>query len=142
MTFISRILDILSAFADLAPYHLLSYGTLLGTSLYQTFVMTKVCYHALPMSAFTTLQKRVFPVYFQAQSLLLLFTALTLPPFGPVSLVQKKGDWIPLVFASGMAGLNLIVYGPRTQKAMIDRIHQGMYHFTSLFFPALVRRRD
>ena len=87
--------------------------------------MTKVCYNALPMSAFTTLQKRVFPVYFRLQSLLLLLTAVTHPPYGPVSLVTSLGDLLPMVVAGGMAVLNLGVYGPRTQRAMMDRIHQG-----------------
>ncbi|KAH9877666.1 hypothetical protein J1614_002883 [Plenodomus biglobosus] len=124
MAVMTTILDGLSSLANLTPYHVISYGTLLGTSLYQTFVMTKVCYRALPMSAFTTLQKRVFPVYFRSQTALLILTAMTLPPYGPVSLFSKKKDWIPLGFASGLALLNLFVYGPRTQTTMIERIHQ------------------
>jgi hypothetical protein len=87
--------------------------------------MTKVCFQALPRSAFTTLQKRVFPIYFQAQSLLLLLTAITFPAHSLVSLVQWKGNWIPFAIAGVTAALNLVVYGPRTQKAMIDRTHQG-----------------
>ncbi|KAL8978334.1 MAG: hypothetical protein Q9177_006428, partial [Variospora cf. flavescens] len=89
-----------------------------------TFVMTKVCYHALPMSAFTTLQKRVFPLYFRLQSLLLLLTAVTHPPHGPLSLATSFGDLAPMVLGGAMAGLNLLVWGPRTQDAMIERIHQ------------------
>lgn len=87
--------------------------------------MTKLCYKALPMSAFTTLQKRVFPVYFRIQSLLVVLTAVTLPPYGPYSLFARPGDMITLGFAGAMAALNLAVYGQRTQAAMIDRIHQG-----------------
>lgn len=88
--------------------------------------MTKICYQVLPMSAFTTLQKRVFPAYFRIQNLLLLLTALTYPPYGPYSLVKNStGDTVTLVFAGAMALLNLTVYGPRTQDAMIARIHQG-----------------
>ncbi|KAF2848074.1 hypothetical protein T440DRAFT_470426 [Plenodomus tracheiphilus IPT5] len=124
MTFITTVLDGLSTLANLAPYHVISYGTLLGTTLYQTFVMTKVCYQALPMSAFTTLQKRIFPIYFRMQTALLVLTAVTLPPYGPLSFFEKKKDWIPLGFASGLAVLNLFVYGPRTQTTMIERIHQ------------------
>ncbi|KAL9600097.1 MAG: hypothetical protein Q9179_003327 [Wetmoreana sp. 5 TL-2023] len=111
--------------AELAPYHLMLYGTLLGTELYQSFVMTKICYNALPMSAFTTLQKRVFPAYFRLQSILLLLTAATHPPFGPLSLVSLPGDLIPLAFGGALAALNLIIYGPRTQEMMVERIHQG-----------------
>lgn len=125
MSPVDTISSSLSIFLNLGPYHLLSYGTLLGMTLYQTFVVTKVCYYVLPMSAFTTLQKKLFPVYFQSQTILLLLTATTIPPFGPMSLFEDKRDWIPLAFASTMTGLNLFVYGPRTQQTMIDRIHQG-----------------
>lgn len=87
--------------------------------------MTKVSYNALPMSAFTTLQKRVFPLYFRIQSILIFLTAATHPPYGPFSLVTMTGDMITITFAGAMALLNLTTYGPRTQQAMIERIHQG-----------------
>ncbi|OAL51775.1 hypothetical protein IQ07DRAFT_586126 [Pyrenochaeta sp. DS3sAY3a] len=111
--------------AVLPPVHLLAYSTLLGTELYQSFVMTKVAFVALPRLAFTTLQKSVFPVYFQSQSLLILLVAATVPPFGPASMVKEKNDWISLAVMSVTAGLNLLVYGPRTKDVMIERIHQA-----------------
>jgi hypothetical protein len=110
----------------LAPVHLLAYSALLGTELYQSFIMTKVSYQALPRSAFTTLQKRVFPAYFQTQSLGLLLVALTAPPYGPVSLLQAKTEWMSFVVAGLTAGLNLLVYGPRTKDLMVERVHQSM----------------
>ncbi|KAF9873230.1 hypothetical protein CkaCkLH20_09393 [Colletotrichum karsti] len=110
--------------ALLAPCHIISYATLLGTSLFQTFVNTKICYMELPRSAFTTLQKRLFPIYFRSQSLLLILTALTFPPGGPASLLRDKRDWVPFAVAGVTAVLNLLLYGPRTKQAMIDRIHQ------------------
>jgi hypothetical protein len=113
-----------SLLSVLAPAHLLLYSALLGTELYQTFVMTKVSYQALPRSAFTTLQKRVFPIYFQSQSLLLLLVVATAPPYGPVSLFQSKWECISLLHAGATAGLNLMVYGPRTKELMIARVHQ------------------
>ena len=124
MTFFDTIIG---AVSNIAPYHLWIYSTLLGTELYQTFVMTKVSYQALPRSAFTTLQKRVFPLYFQGQTLLLALTAMTIPPYGPVSLVHHKMDWIPFTVAGVTAILNLVIYEPLTRKAMIDRIHQGVF---------------
>jgi hypothetical protein len=127
MAFIDSVLEGLSTLDNLAPYHMISYSTLLGTTLYQTFVVTKVGYQALPISAFTTLQKRLFPIYFRSQSLLLLCTALT---------IQKKADWIPLAFASAMAGLNLIV---RVERAMIERIHQCMYPY---LLASMLHERD
>ncbi|KAK3307676.1 uncharacterized protein B0T15DRAFT_185544 [Chaetomium strumarium] len=125
MTFTNTVTSLVTyVFANLTPYHLLFYSTLLGTELYQTFVNTKICYIALPRSAFTTLQKRLFPIYFRGQTILLLLTAVTLPPHGLFSLVEHKADWIPFTLAGVTAVLNLVVYGPRTQKAMVDCIHQ------------------
>lgn len=111
--------------AILAPTHLLTYSTLVGTQLYQSFVMTKVSYEALPRSAFTTLQKRVFPIYFQSQSLLLLFVAATAPPRGPTSLLEARTSWISFLVAGATAALNLLIYGPRTKDLMVERIQQG-----------------
>ncbi|KAK3380897.1 hypothetical protein B0H63DRAFT_434262 [Podospora didyma] len=115
---------IISAVSNIAPYHLWIYSTLLGTELYQTFVMTKVSYQALPRSAFTTLQKRVFPLYFQGQTFLLGLAAITVPPYGLASLVHHKVDWVPFTVAGVTAILNLVIYEPQTRKAMVDRIHQ------------------
>jgi hypothetical protein len=111
----------------LPPIHLLAYSTLLGTELYQTFVMTKISFQALPRSAFTTLQKRVFPIYFQSQSLFLLIVAVTLPPSGLMVISKERGSWISLVIAGVTAGLNLVVYGARTKELMVKRVHQGQY---------------
>jgi Domain of unknown function (DUF4149) len=87
--------------------------------------MTKVCYNTLPTSAFTSLQKRVFPIYFRLQSLLVLLTAITYPPSSLSSLASSTGDLLPLAFAGVTAVLNLMMYGPRTSRAMVERIHQG-----------------
>lgn len=108
----------------LAPLHVLSFSTLLGTQLYQSFVMTKVCHQALPRTAFTTLQKRIFPIYFRGQTLLLFITAATIPPYGPWTLKASKSNWVPFVVAGVTALLNLVVYGPRTRQIMVDRIYQ------------------
>lgn len=58
------------------PHHLL-----------QTFILTSLSHRALPSSAFTTLQKHVFPTYFRLQTTLLLLTAATQPPHRAISLV-------------------------------------------------------
>lgn len=123
LNFLDPITSIMSNL--IAPIHLLSFSALLGTELYQTFIITKVAYIALPRTAFTTLQKKLFPIYFQGQSLLLFLTAITFPPSGPLSLVQHKGDWITFAVAGVTTVLNLVLYGPRTRQVMIDRIHQG-----------------
>ncbi|KPM44458.1 hypothetical protein AK830_g2131 [Neonectria ditissima] len=109
----------------LPPLHLLSFSALLGSQLYQSFVITKIAFSTLPRAAYTNFQKRIFPVYFRGQALLLLLTAATVPPQGPLSLLQHRGDWIPFAVAGVAAGLNFFVYGPRTRGLMLERVHQG-----------------
>ena len=115
----------LSTLINLAPYHLLGFSALLGTEIYQTFFMTKVCYQALPISAFTTLQKKVFPLYFSLQGFLVAFTIATYPPYGIASLSNSLVDLSLLSFTGVMSLLNIFLYGPRTTSAMVERIHQG-----------------
>jgi hypothetical protein len=109
-----------------APVHLLCFSTLLGTELYQSFVVTKVCFTALARAPFVRLQKQLFPVYFRIQTLLLALTALSFPPLGPVSLAHHRGDCLPLLVGGFAALLNLVLFGPRTRQAMLDRHEQGV----------------
>ncbi|KAL5453218.1 hypothetical protein PMIN07_008082 [Paraphaeosphaeria minitans] len=106
--------------AILAPAHFFAYATLLGAQLYQSFVVVKIAYEALPAQAFTSLQKRVFPIYFRRQTALLILTAITFP-HGPLALIKRKGDWVPFFVAGATALLNLAVYGPRTSRLMMRR---------------------
>lgn len=96
--------------------------------------MTGISFQALPMAQFTTLQKKVFPAYFRLQVGLVVLTALTHPPRSLVSLRGSWGDYIPIAIALGTSALNLLVYGPRTQDVMVERIHQG--EWASLSTPA------
>ncbi|KAF5984787.1 hypothetical protein FBULB1_3236 [Fusarium bulbicola] len=111
--------------ALLAPVHLLSFSTLLGSQLYQTFIITKVTFKHLPRTPYINLQKTLFPIFFQGQALLLFLTAITLPPYGALSLIENKSDWIPFAISGFVSGLNLMVFGPRTRQLMLDRVEQG-----------------
>lgn len=122
---VQSIPSIMNLHSILAPLHLLSFSGLLGTQLYQTFVVTKICFTSLPRSAFTTLQKKLFPIYFRSQSLLLLLTVVTIPSRGPLTLLASKAAWIPFTIAGVTATLNWLIYGPRTRQLMIERTHQG-----------------
>lgn len=95
------------------------------TPCLQSFAMTKICFQSLPMPQFTTLQKRVFPLYFKLQTGLLAVVVVTHPPMSLVSLINCWWDYVPLGIALGVSALNLVIYGPRTQEVMIERIHQG-----------------
>lgn len=111
----------------LGSCHLICYSTLLGSQLYQTFIVTKIGFIALPRPAFVRLQKQLFPVYFRSQSLLLLATAITFPT-GPLGLVSQPWFVVPLAVAGGTALLNLLKYGPKTRQIMLDRSeHSEIY---------------
>ncbi len=78
------------------------------------------------MAQFTTLQKRIFPVYFRIQAVLGLAVAMTYPPQSIKSLAQHWKEAIPIAITVTTSLLNVFMFGPKTQKAMIDRIHQGI----------------
>ncbi len=101
--------------------HLFAYSTLLGTELFQSFVMTKLAYESLPRSAFTSLQKRIFPIYFRGQTLLLGLVVVTLP-----TCAFDRTTAFTFAVAGGTAILSLFIYGPSTQKLMVERIHQSI----------------
>ncbi|KAF7719052.1 Uncharacterized protein PECH_000234 [Penicillium ucsense] len=103
------------------PYHILSYGTLLGTELYQSFVNTKVCFQELPMREFLILQRRVFPVYFKLQVGLAMLTAATHPSRSILSLAPDPWGAVPLAVVIGMGTLNWLIYGPRTTQCAFVR---------------------
>lgn len=139
----------LDVVGSLLPYHLLSYGALLGTELYQvrllsleqasdlvtnqmqSFVNTKICYQALPMKEFIILQKRLFPIYFGTQVGLTALTAATHPPYSIFSLAQDPWSVAPLAIAGLTGCLNWFIYGPRTTTAtLVRRALQGGFSFT------------
>ncbi|EFX02826.1 hypothetical protein CMQ_2755 [Grosmannia clavigera kw1407] len=120
--------SILCTLSGLGSYHLLSWGTLIGTQLYQTFVMTKLAYVYLPRPQFMSLQKKAFPVPFGVALALSLTTALTYPAGSVVGLMAtgspNRRDLFFLSVSLGMSLLNLLVFGPRTISALVQRNHQ------------------
>ncbi|KAJ5803821.1 uncharacterized protein N7518_000124 [Penicillium psychrosexuale] len=111
----------LKTVGSLLPYHLLSYGALLGTELYQSFINTKICYQVLPMKEFIILQKRLFPIYFGTQVGLTALTAATYPPYSILSLVKDPWGVASLCLIALTGCLNWFVYGPRTTTAILVR---------------------
>ncbi|KAJ6141314.1 hypothetical protein N7470_010210 [Penicillium chermesinum] len=63
--------------SDPRPYHIISYGTLLGTQFFQSFVGGVIAFRALPRPQFASLQTAIFPVYFPLQTALPVVVALT-----------------------------------------------------------------
>ncbi|PGH15088.1 hypothetical protein AJ79_02614 [Helicocarpus griseus UAMH5409] len=132
----------------LAPFHILSYGTLLGTQVYQSFVGGIIAFRALPRPMFSTLQASIFPVYFSLQTALPLAVALTYPGAktfmgrGPSSLSgvfaegQRTSTLLPIftMFVTGLA--NMLVVGPMTTRIMRERKHQETIDGKKSYDPA------
>ncbi|EEA21567.1 hypothetical protein TMatcc_009012 [Talaromyces marneffei ATCC 18224] len=112
----------LSTLLNPLPYHILAYGTFLGSQLYQSFVNTKICYRSLSPQSFNNLNKRLFPVYFRCQLGLAILTFVTRPSKAWLQLpaANDVGNLL-LALATIMAGLNWYVYGPRTSEAMVEK---------------------
>lgn len=62
-----------------APYHVLSYGTLLGTTFFHSFINGIVMYKTVPRAQFSALQTNIFPIYFALQTATPVILALTYP---------------------------------------------------------------
>ncbi|KAJ5492598.1 hypothetical protein N7539_001344 [Penicillium diatomitis] len=120
---------------DPRPYHVLSYGTLLGTQVFQTsqsFVGGIVAFRALPRPQFATLQTAIFPVYFSMQTALPIVVALTasrqgqalgLP--GLLAPENRMNTLLPMATVAITGLINMFVLRPLTVKTMRERKHQG-----------------
>ena len=112
---------------------LCSYGTLLGSSIFQSFVNGIVSYRSLTRPQFSTLQQAIFPIYFSIQSALPVVMAITYPglqtPSGLAGLLARENRFsalVPIVTMFALNITNLLVVGPATTKVMRERKHQGM----------------
>lgn len=132
-------------FADITnpkAYHIVSYGLLLGSTFFQSFIAGPVAFKAIPRSAFAQLQTHVTPVFFALQSALPVLMAMTFPgeriasagatairqDSGLFGLLQPKHLWsaaVPIAIMLGTALINLAALGPLTTKTMRERKHQG-----------------
>jgi hypothetical protein len=113
-----------------------SYGTLLGSSLFQSFIGGVIAFRALPRPQFATLQQATFPVFFGMQSVLPILLALTLPtertaistiPSSISGVLDPINRWTvlaPLATNWVVAVVNLLYLGPATTKVMRERKHQ------------------
>ncbi|KAI6710977.1 hypothetical protein PZA11_002281 [Diplocarpon coronariae] len=136
-----------SIFNTAAPYHIISYGTLLGTEFFQTFVGGIVSYKALARPQFSQLQQKLFPVYFGIQTTLPVVVALTYPAsklglgtasglHGVLADVNRWSVLVPLatIFATSLA--NMVFIGPATTKVMRERKHQETRDGKKYYDPA------
>lgn len=132
-----------SSLTDPRAYHILAYGTLLGTTFFQSFIAGPVAFKAIPRSAFAQLQTNLTPVFFAIQSVLPVIIAFTWPGnklasagstdlrhgAGISGLLQNENlveGAIPIAIMLGTAVVNLVYFGPATTRTMKERKHQGM----------------
>lgn len=132
----------LHSISDYKAYHILSYGSLLGSTLFQSFIGGVVAYKALPRPQFSTLQQKTFPIFFAMQSVLPLILVATYPGekllgiggeyirenVGLSGVMAEANRWTvlgPLATMFATAVLNLVLVGPATTKTMKARHHQG-----------------
>ncbi|KAL8844005.1 MAG: hypothetical protein Q9176_001700 [Flavoplaca citrina] len=131
----------LSILGSLAPYHIITYGTLLGSSIFQSFIGGVVAFKCLPRAQFATLQTAIFPIYFSLQSACPIILALTYPgsstgnsllgrsslPSGYKGFLAQENRWSVAAPISAMLAANLINLfwaGPKTNEIMRLRKHQ------------------
>lgn len=131
-----------ASFNDPKAYHILTYGTLLGSNLFQTFLAGPLAFKALPRPQFSSLQQAIFPPYFTFQTALPVLLALTWPgkrvaAVGGSEVTQNAGFWgifsenslltagVPVAIMFATSAANLLVFGPATTKVMKERKHQG-----------------
>ncbi|KAJ4374559.1 hypothetical protein N0V86_007428 [Didymella sp. IMI 355093] len=123
------------SFKNPATYHLLSYGTLLGSTLFQSFIAGVVAFKVLPRPQFSTLQKHTFPVYFTLQTVTPLAMLLTypsgasrlIPYLSSTPVLQSPTDRLTVWLIGTMlvtAVANLVYVGPKTTEIMKIRKHQ------------------
>ncbi|OQE28675.1 hypothetical protein PENSTE_c003G01505 [Penicillium steckii] len=116
---------------DPRPYHILSYGTLLGTQFFQSFVGGIVAFRALPRPQFASLQTAIFPVYFSMQTALPVVVALTasrggqaLGLSGLVAPENRLNTFLPMATVAITGLINMFVLRPLTVNIMRERKHQ------------------
>ncbi|KAI1384576.1 uncharacterized protein F4822DRAFT_415613 [Hypoxylon trugodes] len=123
---------------SLAPYHVLSYGTLLGTQVFHTFINSIASFKVLERPQFAILQRAVFPAYFGIQAAVPAVLALTYPgskssihglgvPSSFAGVLHESNRWgvlLPLgtAFAAGL--FNLVYLLPETNKITALRRQQ------------------
>ncbi|RAH64098.1 DUF4149 domain-containing protein [Aspergillus aculeatinus CBS 121060] len=115
---------------DPRPYHVLSYGTLLGVQIYQSFVSGVIAFKALPRPQFAQLQTATFPIYFSLQSALPVVVALTASRAGQLHGVsgllepENRGTLLSMATVAIASFVNLTVLRPMTVNVMRERKHQ------------------
>ncbi|KAI5853495.1 hypothetical protein BZA05DRAFT_31050 [Tricharina praecox] len=113
-------MPLLASLTSAAAWHVLSYGTLLGSQFYQSFIGGVVAFRALPRPMFGLLQQRIFPVYFSMQIALPLAVLLSHPTASYDKLMATEAA-LPMLITFATSAVNLVAVGPATTAIMRER---------------------
>ena len=110
-------------FSSPAPYHLLSYASVTGITLWHSFIGSPIAFKVLPRQQFGLLQSKLFPIYFSLQSAL-----------NGVCLLTTSNRNARIIFLIGLVSgvINLTVVGPWTTK--YDPITDAVFVIYSFLF--------
>lgn len=101
-----------------ATVHLLSFATWFGTVVYTTFIAGITMFKNLPRRTFGKIQSKLFPLYFQLNSLMVGVQILTLTAMPDV---LSKTSEVSLAVAFVATLLNLLYLEPKSTRVMFDR---------------------
>lgn len=110
--------SLLATLKTAAPYHLLLYSLLFGTTTYQSFFSGIVAYRVLPVKEFSNLQSHVFPTYFRFQTIGSAIL-LALPPVAPTPAFYTA---LGISFVTGF--INAVFLGPLSNRIKAKRDEQ------------------
>lgn len=112
------------------PFHILSYASLTGMTLWHSYIVGPIAFQALPRQQFGLLQSKLFPVYFSIQSAL-----------NGVCLFTTSNRNARIIFLVGTVGglINLLIVGPWTTR--YDSISIFYLFLLSLFFKQINERK-
>ncbi|KAL7920531.1 hypothetical protein ACQKWADRAFT_298312 [Trichoderma austrokoningii] len=122
-----------SIIASVTPYHIISYGTVLGTTFFHTFVTTVVMIRSVDIKTFSAVLIKLWPYYFGVQAAGSAVLALTCPgssltPSGISGLLAPSNRWgtlVPIAATFVSSIVNLFVALPATLQVEQDRYEQG-----------------
>lgn len=104
---------VLSTLSTLAPYHLILYSILFGSTTYQSFFAGIVAFKTLPYHNFGALQAKIFPPYFSLQAIASAVLLLT----KPIAFTGQAAN-ISLGISALGGLINLVVFTPMTRQIM------------------------
>lgn len=115
-------MPILSTLGSIAPYHVLLYSLVFGTTTFQSFFNGIVAFKTLPYEHFGALQAKIFPPYFAFQTGASLLLLLSPPVAFASSVVLAKNVALGAAFLGG--AVNSGYLSGKTRQLMARRREQ------------------